>query len=122
MSPLESRDLTNRSRVKMFRKDKLDRSVMVEKWDIVKVVCKQPHNKHTQYGLSFITFFKDSDINDNENKPKIGSFAILSAPEDDDEGPKMGSLFAKKKESLTKGTIYICHLIMQFSWFLSCLL
>ena len=87
MSPLESRELQNRNRVRMFRKDKLDKSVMAEKWDIIKVVCTQPYNKHTQYGLSFVTFFKDVDVNDNT--PKIGSFAILPSSEEEADSPKM---------------------------------
>ena len=28
--------------------------VSKEQWDRVKIICRQPHNKHVQFGLSFI--------------------------------------------------------------------
>ena len=45
MSPLESRNGTNRNAVRIFGADKLSKIVANEKWDRVKVVCTQPFNK-----------------------------------------------------------------------------
>lgn len=100
MSPIESREVRNHNRVRMFRKEKLDKATLSQKWDIVKVVCTQRHNKHTQYGLCFITFFTDSD---NNEKPKIGGFGMSHLKnEDEDEPVRIGSMFAKRMEVLSK--------------------
>ena len=45
MSPMESRNNTNKYSVRMFGADKLSKTVANEKWDRVKIVCTQPFNK-----------------------------------------------------------------------------
>lgn len=45
MTPLESRNGTNRNTVRMFGVEKLSNAVSSEKWDRVKIVCTQPFNK-----------------------------------------------------------------------------
>lgn len=55
MSPLESRNLTDLKRVRMFGPEKLTKNIADQKWSRVKIVCTQPFNKLMQFGLSFIT-------------------------------------------------------------------
>lgn len=97
MSPIESRNNTNTNRVRMFENDKLSKPVAEQKQDRVKVVCTQPFNKHTSYGLSFITFnaLGSSDETSSDSTKKLGHFTVK---EDDDETISIGSLFAKRKE------------------------
>ena len=45
MTPVESRNETNRNSVRMFGPEKLNKSVAAQKWDRVKIVCTQPFNK-----------------------------------------------------------------------------
>ena len=45
MTPLEARNGTNRTSVRMFGKSNMSATVVNEKWDRVKVVCTQPFNK-----------------------------------------------------------------------------
>lgn len=45
MSPVESRNETNRNSVRMFGPEKLNKSVASQKWDRIKIVCTQPFNK-----------------------------------------------------------------------------
>merc|ERR1712212_431686 len=55
LSPIESRNETQLTRVRMFTADKLNSEIAKEKWDIIKAVCTQPFNKSFKYGLSFIS-------------------------------------------------------------------
>ncbi len=45
MTPLESRNGSNRNSVRMFGTDKLTKTVSGQKWDRVKIVCTQPFCK-----------------------------------------------------------------------------
>ena len=45
MSPLESRNGTNRTGVRIFGQDKLNKVTAAQKWDRVKIVCTQPFCK-----------------------------------------------------------------------------
>ena len=45
MSPLDSRNGTNRTSVRMFGPDKLNNATADKKWDRVKIVCTQPFTK-----------------------------------------------------------------------------
>lgn len=45
MSPTESRNGTNTSRVRFFGPNQLQKSTAQEKWDRVKIVCSQPYSK-----------------------------------------------------------------------------
>ncbi|KAI4462474.1 dna-repair protein xrcc1 [Holotrichia oblita] len=94
MSPLEARQSTNMNKVRMFSYNDLSAPERDEKWDRVKIVCTQPFNRHTQYGLSFINFHT-SGKDEKTNTPHIGKFALRP------ESPNtisIGSLFARKKE------------------------
>lgn len=107
MSPMESRNNTNKYSVRMFGADKLSKTVANEKWDRVKVVCTQPFNKNITYGLSFIKFHSPPEnsaasttsamatTNDDLTNPqKIGAFFFRK----DEDDVKVGSFFARHKE------------------------
>ncbi|CAD5122714.1 DgyrCDS11120 [Dimorphilus gyrociliatus] len=95
MSPVESRSMDNSHRVRLFNTDNLCKTVIDEKWDKIEVVCTQPFNKTTPYGLSFIKFF--SEELPVPQQTTLGSFKLLS---DDNRQSSFrpGSLFAKRKE------------------------
>ncbi|XP_041373401.1 DNA repair protein XRCC1-like [Gigantopelta aegis] len=99
MSPLESRNGTNRNSVRIFGADKLSKMVASEKWDRVKIVCTQQFNKTSQFGLSFIKFHSPSDGKEGETKPAgqqtLGAFRLKSESGDD---IPVGTLFAHRKE------------------------
>ncbi|KAG1680460.1 DNA repair protein XRCC1 [Nymphon striatum] len=105
MSPSESKSGKNLNRVRMFDSDKLSKAVISSKWDLIKIVCTQPFNKHTQYGISFITFHSHPENDDKNIKKspttmqsslKLGSFTLKP---DDNQIPTTspGSLFLKRK-------------------------
>nr|XP_022340749.1 DNA repair protein XRCC1-like [Crassostrea virginica] len=102
MTPVESRNETNRNSVRMFGPEKLNKSVAAQKWDRVKIVCTQPFNKTASYGLSFITFHSPPAANEQKEKEsgtkKIGAFTLK--PESEDP-ISTGSIFGKKKEVTT---------------------
>ncbi|KAK6173680.1 hypothetical protein SNE40_017088 [Patella caerulea] len=104
MTPIESRNGNNRNAVRMFGVDKLSKAVAGQKWDRVKIVCTQPFNKNTSYGLSFIRFHSPSDGTEETQRPikKLGAFTIKSEDGDD---IKAGSLFAgRTKDKPTEST------------------
>ncbi|XP_050416931.1 DNA repair protein XRCC1 [Patella vulgata] len=104
MTPIESRNGNNRNAVRMFGVDKLSKAVAGQKWDRVKIVCTQPFNKNTPYGLSFIRFHSPSDGTEETQKPikKLGAFTIKS---EDGDNIKAGSLFADRtKDKPTEST------------------
>ncbi|XP_061197907.1 DNA repair protein XRCC1-like isoform X2 [Saccostrea echinata] len=102
MTPVESRNGTNRNSVRMFGPDKLNKTVATQKWDRVKIVCTQPFNKTASYGLSFITFHSPPEAQEQKEKEsgskKIGAFTLK--PESGDP-ISTGSVFEKKKTQLT---------------------
>ncbi|XP_052074822.1 DNA repair protein XRCC1-like [Mytilus californianus] len=93
MTPLESRNGTNRNSVRMFGPEKLSNAVASEKWDRLKIVCTQPFNKTSEYGLSFIKIHSTPDDKEEGTK-KLGAFTVKPETGDD---ITTGSLFAKKK-------------------------
>lgn len=99
MSPMESKNSTNINRVRMFGPEKLSKPTMMEKWDLVKIVCTQPFNKSVQFGLSFIKLHSPPEAvpeeNDNITPKQIGNFRIR---DDDENELSVGSWFAKRKE------------------------
>lgn len=89
MSPPESKNSSNPNRVRCFKTSALVESVASQKWDLVKVLCTQPFNKHVQYGLSFIKLHVIG-----EEKPKVKKslvpekFLIQKKPEKIEEPAK----------------------------------
>lgn len=112
MTPIESKNSTNINRVRCFAANALVESVAKEKWELVKVTCTQPFNRHVQYGLSFITLHvagdKTSDDEANQSKnvaDKVDSSQLgpLQLREDspDSESESSSSLFSRWKQSRT---------------------
>lgn len=116
MSVPESRNSTSTNRVHCFDRSKLDATVRDQKWDLIKIVCSQPFNKHVQYGLSFVKVHcVDADGKKESKEPaKCESLLNLPAnnvfsqfkwrentPESDDDGGGSSSLFQKWKQSKT---------------------
>ncbi|OWF35609.1 DNA repair protein XRCC1 [Mizuhopecten yessoensis] len=99
MNPMDSRNNTNRNMVRMFGKEKFSKTAVSEKWDRVKIVCTQPFNKTSSYGLSFIKFHSPPAAGEKEESTigakKLGAFLIKPEKEDDIH---MGSVFAKRSE------------------------
>lgn len=93
MTPLESRNGTNRNAVRMFGPDKLNKLTASKTWDRVKVVCTQPFSKTTQYGLSFIKFHSPPD-HCQSHVTKLGAFSLKEGS--DDEDIQVGMLFASR--------------------------
>lgn len=93
MSPTESRSSSNANRVRFFDKSSLVESIASQKWDLVKILCTQPFNKHVQYGLSFVVVHITE-----EEKPKFKTSLVperfLIQKSTESEGPT--NLFAGK--------------------------
>lgn len=93
MTPIESRQTVNVNKVRMFTQNEFSKPECDEKWDLIKIVCTQPFNRHVTYGLSFVnirSLGKQTVIRQN-----VGKFHIRSASPDD---ITVGSLFARRKE------------------------
>lgn len=109
MSPTESRNGTNMSRVRFFGPSQLQKSAAQEKWDRVKIVCSQPYSKNIAYGLSFVKFHSPPDKNDPpQTTPpkltKLGQFRVKD--ESPSSGPSLqpGSLFFSRDNSTKSST------------------
>ncbi|XP_052270427.1 DNA repair protein XRCC1-like isoform X1 [Dreissena polymorpha] len=93
MTPLEARNGTNRGSVRMFDTSQLSATAAKEKWDRVKIVCTQPFNKTSTYGLSFVKFHSPPEPGDTEEPKKLGFFKL----KDDGNGEvKTGSIFTNR--------------------------
>ncbi|KAK2193888.1 hypothetical protein NP493_6g03019 [Ridgeia piscesae] len=99
MNPMESRNGQNLNRVRIFGTEKLSKVTLDPKWDRVKVVCTQPFNKTTQYGLAFIKFHSPPTEADKEaeaaeaGKKTFGAFSVRTSS---DDSIQQGSLFARR--------------------------
>ena len=98
MSVNEARVGDQSGRVRMFGQDKLSSDVSKEKWDVVRVIATQPFNKHTKYGVSFVSLTGPNKVIEPDIKPvaKIGAFQLKT--DDDEDNISIGSYFAKKKD------------------------
>lgn len=120
---MESRNSTTTNRVRCFAKNALISPVCDEKWDLIKILCTQPFNKHVQYGVSFVKVHavddsastsktvetKQTEVKSTE-KPKLDTslglstsnvFAQFKFREDSSDSDKETSstLFSKWKQS-----------------------
>lgn len=93
MTPAESRNNQNLSKVRFFDKDHLSKATLDQKWDVIKVVCSQPFNKNIQYGLSFITLH--SPPSTNPTPVDLGACLLKS---ESASSFKVGSLFERNKQ------------------------
>lgn len=94
MSPPESKSSQNPNRVRCFSKSGLVESVSSEKWDLVKVLCTQPFNKHVQYGISFIKLHITEDEKPKVKKSLVPEKFLSQKPKETAEGH--AKLFAGK--------------------------
>lgn len=108
MSPTESRNGTNLSRVRFFGPNQLQKSTAQEKWDRVKIVCSQPYSKNIAYGLAFIKFHSPPDKNDPPpatppKLTKLGQFRVKDESPSSAPSLQPGSLFFSR-DSATKSS------------------
>lgn len=118
MTPMESRNSTSTNRVRCFAQIALEPTVCAENWDLIKIACTQPFNKHVQYGLSFIKVHcvdaikKESEMPAKKmkcesllNLPAYNVFSQFklreNTPESDEDTKGSSSLFLKWKQSKT---------------------
>lgn len=96
MTPIESRQSSNTSKVRMFKSDQFQSPERDEKWDRVKIVCTQPFNSRVQYGLTFVTLNELEDTSSSApTTVLLGKFALRPPSPND---LVVGSFFAKRKE------------------------
>lgn len=129
MTPLEGRSSENKNRVRCFAKDDLF-PVRDDKWDLVKLICTQPFNKHVQYGISFIKIHTNQatatespvvrTTQIESPKAKVNCHDALKLPEhnvfsqfrfrqdssdSDKEAETASSLFSKWKQTKTDASV-----------------
>ncbi|KAH9504669.1 DNA repair protein xrcc1 [Bulinus truncatus] len=95
MSPLDSRNETKKTSVRIFSLEDLNKQTASQSWDRIKIVCTQPFSKLFQYGLSFVKFYSPpAKENEEPRVKKLGAFTIKEDADDDDI--HIGSLFANR--------------------------
>ncbi|XP_061675153.1 DNA repair protein XRCC1 isoform X2 [Syngnathoides biaculeatus] len=103
MTPTESRNGTNMSRVRFFGPGQLQKSTAQEKWDRVKIVCSQPYSKNIAYGLAFVKFHSPPDKNDppvtSPKLTKLGQFRVKDDTAASGSSIQPGSLFFSTKSN-----------------------
>lgn len=109
MSPTESRNGTNMSRVRFFGPNQLQKSTAQEKWDRVKIVCSQPYSKNIAYGLSFVKFHSPPDKNDPPpttppKLTKLGQFRVKDESPSSGSNLQPGSLFFSRENATKSST------------------
>ncbi|KAF5405045.1 hypothetical protein PHET_01418 [Paragonimus heterotremus] len=105
MSPVESKNETNLTRVRMFSSDQFLSAVSTQKWDVFRFVCTQPFNKTLPYGISFISFHTPSPKIQAQTAPDnaLNSSTASVALKDEDEDSlvlRPGALFQASKAAL----------------------
>ncbi|XP_041798707.1 DNA repair protein XRCC1 [Chelmon rostratus] len=109
MSPTESRNGTNTSRVRFFGPNQLQKSTAQEKWDRVKIVCSQPYSKNIAYGLAFVKFHSPPDKNDpppttSPKLTKLGQFRVKDESPSSGSSLQPGSLFFSRDNAAKSST------------------
>lgn len=109
MSPTESRNSSNMSRVRFFGPNQLQKSVAQEKWDRVKIVCSQPYSKNIAYGLAFVKFHSPPDKNDppsaaSPKLTKLGQFRVKDESPSPAPSLQPGSLFFNRDNATKSST------------------
>ncbi|KAF7261907.1 hypothetical protein EG68_00875, partial [Paragonimus skrjabini miyazakii] len=105
MSPVEAKNETNLTRVRMFSSDQFLSAVSSQKWDVFRFVCTQPFNKTLPYGISFISFHTPSPKNQAQtapdNAPNFSTTSVALKNEDEDSLVlRPGALFQASKAAL----------------------
>nr|CAB3267802.1 DNA repair protein XRCC1-like [Phallusia mammillata] len=78
MTPTEARSGNGSNKVRMFSEDQLSSEIAKQSWNRVKLVCTQPFNKHTTYGLSFINLHSKEN-EEKSQSPETTSSQLQSA-------------------------------------------
>ncbi|XP_016327774.1 DNA repair protein XRCC1-like [Sinocyclocheilus anshuiensis] len=107
MSPTESRNGTNTSRVRFFGPSQLVKATAQEKWDRVKIVCSQPYSKCTVFGVSFIKLQSPPDADDAPvstppKLTKLGQFRVKDESPSSGSSVQPGSLFFSRDGGTAK--------------------
>ena len=99
LTPVESRNANNLTRVRMFDTEKLTGDVAKDKWDLIKIVCTQPFNKTLKYGFSFITVHSVEEV---KKEVKLGAFKLKNDDEDNSvSSVGIGRFFKKESVATT---------------------
>lgn len=101
MSPAEAKTRSAQNRVRIFKADRLARSLVEEKWDRIRVVCSQPFMRNENYGIAFIRFYSvESDAQQSTGTPAkqktLAGFVLRDEAEEEDKKAAGLSLFSKK--------------------------
>ncbi|CAB0003672.1 unnamed protein product [Nesidiocoris tenuis] len=78
MTLREAKFSENTNAVKFFKFDDFCADTRDSKWDQVMIVCTQPYNVVTQFGLSFVLFHTDdkNDSSASSSVPDLGKFRL----------------------------------------------
>lgn len=99
MSVKDAKNDQNKNVVRFFKHDEFNKPAADKSWDRLKIICKQPFNKHVQYGLAFVKVHARSENTQVKKEDSIfGKFA-LKKEDNDDELFSVGSFFAKRKDT-----------------------
>eukprot|EP00117_Sycon_ciliatum_P039255 scpid31054/ scgid29043/ DNA repair protein XRCC1; X-ray repair cross-complementing protein 1 len=79
MTPGDSKTWKNINSVRMFNKDALSKTTADQKWDRIKVVCRQPFNKVEKFGVSFVKFRGPGDVDDADVSASLSTASTTSA-------------------------------------------
>ncbi|TNN07092.1 DNA repair protein isoform 2 [Schistosoma japonicum] len=99
MSPVDAKNETNLSRVRVFSGDQFIKSVSCQKWDLIKFVCSQPFNKTLQYGISFVFFHTPAIANPAADNKIIKLDSLMDEYESNSSHFKPGSLFQASRQT-----------------------
>eukprot|EP00698_Gefionella_okellyi_P020458 TRINITY_DN641_c0_g1_i2.p1 TRINITY_DN641_c0_g1~~TRINITY_DN641_c0_g1_i2.p1 ORF type:complete len:345 (-),score=62.06 TRINITY_DN641_c0_g1_i2:864-1898(-) len=94
---------TNKSRSMTFTDDKLQKAVMAQKWDRMKLVCTQPFREPTRIGLALVQVFADRPY--AQPGPGKGAAAFVIPSLDDDETPKAATNLFSVRHTLSATAI-----------------
>lgn len=104
MTSTDSKNSTNTNRVRFYTKNVLIEPVCNESYDLIKIICTQPFNKHVKYGLSFIKLHTPIElVNEEIEKPSkkdslnLGKFRMRE--DSDSDNSSSGTLFSKWKKT-----------------------
>ncbi|KAF9793556.1 hypothetical protein SFRURICE_014145 [Spodoptera frugiperda] len=92
LSREESRRGAEPARVRSFSGEQLAQPARDMRWDRLRVICSQPHNKHCQFGLSFVHIDEAESSAPTGVPQRLLALDTFSSDEDDF---KPGELFAK---------------------------
>ncbi|XP_031553200.1 uncharacterized protein LOC116290334 [Actinia tenebrosa] len=79
MLPADCKQWRQTTSVRMFHEESFNKRALKEKWDCVRVICRQPYRKDKQFGLSFIRFgTKDEEVTSSKSPIKEESYSALN--------------------------------------------